>query len=143
MVYSILRIYLPTFNLKWFNILFQWKEASSCVVEISTYLMWITFSNDSDIRMKEYLFGTKAFGSELPNSIYFFVFKFCSIRIKFYVDKSQNKYLDGSPGLVVVKGDSWSEGRGFKNQHRILDRHLITLICCKTFINVCLKKTKN
>ena len=29
--------------------------------------------------------------------------------------------LGGSPGLVVMGGDSHSKGRGFKSQHRILD----------------------
>ena len=29
----------------------------------------------------------------------------------------------GNPGLVVMGGDSCSEGRGFKSQHRILDGH--------------------
>ena len=28
-----------------------------------------------------------------------------------------------SPGLVVMGGDSCSEGRGFKSQHHILDGH--------------------
>ena len=45
------------------------------------------------------------------------------------------------PGLVVMGGDSCSEGRGFKSQHRILDGHFFTFICCKN-CNVCLKKTK-
>ena len=29
----------------------------------------------------------------------------------------------GSPGLVVMGGDSWSKGRGFKSQHCMLDGH--------------------
>ena len=29
----------------------------------------------------------------------------------------------GSPGLVVMGGDSRSEGRGFKSGHRIMDGH--------------------
>ena len=32
--------------------------------------------------------------------------------------------LGGSLGLVVMGGDSSSEGRGFKSQHHILDGHL-------------------
>ena len=32
--------------------------------------------------------------------------------------------LGGSPGLVVMGGDSCSEGRGFKSRHCILDGHL-------------------
>ena len=31
--------------------------------------------------------------------------------------------LDGSPGLVVMGGDSRSEGRGFESRLRILDVH--------------------
>ena len=44
----------------------------------------------------------------------------------------KNKDLSGrEPGLVVMGGDSLSEGRGFESQHRILDGHFFTLICCK------------
>ena len=39
--------------------------------------------------------------------------------------------MGGSPGLVVMGGDSCSKGRGFESQHRILDRHFFTFICCK------------
>ena len=38
--------------------------------------------------------------------------------------------LGGSPGLVVMGGDSCSEGNGFKSQYCILDGHFITFICC-------------
>ena len=37
----------------------------------------------------------------------------------------------GSPGLVVMGGDSRSEGRGFESQCHILDGDFFTLICCK------------
>ena len=37
----------------------------------------------------------------------------------------------GSPGLVVMGGDSCSKGREFESQHRILDGHFFTFICCK------------
>ena len=47
----------------------------------------------------------------------------------------------GSHGLVVTGGDSCPEGRWFESQHRILDGHFFTYICCKN-CNVCLKKTK-
>ena len=47
----------------------------------------------------------------------------------------------GCPGLVVMWGNSCSEGRGFESQHRILDWHFVACICCKCCI-VCLKKTK-
>ena len=50
--------------------------------------------------------------------------------------------LGGSPGLVVMGGDSRSKGRGFESRRRILDGHFFTLICCKNCI-VCLKKTEN
>ena len=34
--------------------------------------------------------------------------------------------------IGVVEGrDSRSEGRGFESQHRILDGHFFTYICCK------------
>ena len=47
----------------------------------------------------------------------------------------------GSLGLVVMGGDSWSEGRGFESQHCILDGHFTQIICCKN-CNVCLKRRK-
>ena len=36
-------------------------------------------------------------------------------------------------GLVVMGGDSNSEGHGFESRHRILDGHFFTFICCKNF----------
>ena len=39
--------------------------------------------------------------------------------------------MGGSPGLVVMRGDSRLEGCGFESQHRILDGHCSTSICCK------------
>ena len=35
------------------------------------------------------------------------------------------------PGIVVMGGDSTSEGRGFESRCRILDGYFFTLICCK------------
>ena len=47
----------------------------------------------------------------------------------------------GSLGLVVMGGDSCSEGSRFKSQCRI-GWTFFTLISCKNYIVVCLKKTK-
>ena len=44
-------------------------------------------------------------------------------------------------GLVVMRWDSQSEGCEFESQHHILD-DIFTLICCKNYIDVCLKKTE-
>ena len=44
------------------------------------------------------------------------------------------------PGLVVMGGDSCSEGRWFESQHHILDGHFFIYICCKICSNVCLKR---
>ena len=35
------------------------------------------------------------------------------------------------PGLVVMGGDSCSNGRGFKSHHFKLDGYFFTFICCK------------
>ena len=52
------------------------------------------------------------------------------------------KLLKGrSPCLVVMGGDSCSEGRGFESQHYILDGNFLTFICCQT-CNACLKRRK-
>ena len=40
-------------------------------------------------------------------------------------------FLGGSPGLVVMGGDSRFKGRGFESRCHILDGHFFTLICCK------------
>ena len=45
----------------------------------------------------------------------------------------------GSPGLVVMRGDSCSDGCGFKSQLSLLDGHLFTYICFQN-CNVCLKR---
>ena len=50
--------------------------------------------------------------------------------------------LGGSPGLVVMGGDSCSESRGFESRHCILDGHVFTYICCKNCNEVCLKRPK-
>ena len=34
--------------------------------------------------------------------------------------------MGGSPGLVVMGGDSFSKGPGFESQHLILDGHFFT-----------------
>ena len=48
---------------------------------------------------------------------------------------------DGSLGLVVMGGDSCSEGCGFKSQHCILEGHFSHLFVVKIVMFV-LKKTK-
>ena len=50
--------------------------------------------------------------------------------------------MGGSPGLVVMGGDSCSEGCGFKSWHHILDGHFYTYICCKNCNDVFLKRPK-
>ena len=52
------------------------------------------------------------------------------------------KRLGGSPGLVVMGGDSHSKGCEFKPRHRILDGHNIFTMICKNCI-VCLRGTEN
>ena len=63
--------------------------------------------------------------------------------VEFFNQSSKSrKILGGSPGLVVMGGDSRSEDRGFLSQHHILDGHeIFTVICCKNCI-VCLKIPK-
>ena len=41
-------------------------------------------------------------------------------------------------GLVVMGGDSSSEGRGFASHLNILDVHFVTYICCKNCCTYCL-----
>ena len=42
---------------------------------------------------------------------------------------------------MVIGGDSCSKGGGFKSQHRILDGHFFTFICCRN-CNVLNDKSK-
>ena len=41
------------------------------------------------------------------------------------------KSSDGSPGLVVMGGESCSKGCEFKSRHHLLDGHFFTFICYK------------
>ena len=50
--------------------------------------------------------------------------------------------MGGSPGLVVMGGDSRSKGCGFESRHCILEGHFSHIFVVK-ICNVCLKKTKN
>ena len=47
----------------------------------------------------------------------------------------------GRPGLVVMGGDSRSEGCGFESRHRILDGHF-SHIFAVIFFYFCLKRPK-
>ena len=55
----------------------------------------------------------------------------------------QQQVFGGSPGLVVMGGDSCSKGPGFEAQRRILDTGwtFFTFICCKNCY-VCVKRQK-
>ena len=48
--------------------------------------------------------------------------------------------MGGSPGLVVMGGDSCSEGCGFESQHHILNGHFSHLFVVK--IVILFEKTK-
>ena len=50
-------------------------------------------------------------------------------------------FMGGSPGLVVMGGDSCSEGRGFESQHHILCGNFSHIFVVK-ICNVCLKRPK-
>ena len=47
--------------------------------------------------------------------------------------------IPAPPGLMVMRGDSCSEGCGFKSQHRKLDGHFSHVFFVKN-CNVCLKR---
>ena len=50
------------------------------------------------------------------------------IRCLFVSTKFFDDNMGESPGLVVMGGDSYSEGRGFESQHRVLDGHFSHLL---------------
>ena len=62
-------------------------------------------------------------------------------------NKGRNQWLmmafkKGSPGLVVMGGDSRSEGCGFESRHRILDGHFPHIFVVKNCNDVSLKRPK-
>ena len=48
----------------------------------------------------------------------------------------------GSPGLVVMGGGSWSKGREFESQYRMLDGHFFTYLFIVKFV-MCVWKDEN
>ena len=51
-----------------------------------------------------------------------------------YLSTSVNSYITlmgGSPGVVVMGGNSGSKGRGVESQHRILDRYFSQIFVIK------------
>ena len=49
--------------------------------------------------------------------------KYLSIERHLLIHNQQKGFVGGSPGLVVIGGDSCTERCGFESQHRILDGH--------------------
>ena len=58
-----------------------------------------------------------------------------------YFNVKSNIKLGGSPGLVVMGGDSHPKGRGFESRYRILDGHFSHLFVVK--IVMCVWKDEN
>ena len=54
----------------------------------------------------------------------------------------QSQTLGGSPGLVVMGGDSRPKGRGFESLHRILDGHFFTNLSVVKIVMFVLKRPK-
>ena len=59
-----------------------------------------------------------------------------SVRTLGYYGNQTMVCMGGSPGLVVIGGDSCSEGHGFESQHCTLEGEFFTYICCKN-CNIC------
>ena len=60
------------------------------------------------------------------------IFKLCAITSDSVKKRGLTLWLmGGSPGLVVMGGDSRSEGRGFESLHLILDGHLSHIFVVK------------
>ena len=77
-------------------------------------------------------------------SFFFFIFFFFTRKLPFPNASFTSWHKGGSPGLLVMGGDSCSKGRQFKSLRRILDgrsSHTHTPICCK-ICSVCLKRPK-
>ena len=50
------------------------------------------------------------------------------LRKFYFIFSTKNWFEGGSPGLVVMGGDSCSKGREFESRHRILDGHFFTYL---------------
>ena len=70
-------------------------------------------------------------------------FSWCAFCIWKHFGNFADAFKGGSSGLVVMWGNSRSEGRGFESKCRILEGHLFTLIFCKIVLMYVWKKTKN
>ena len=65
-----------------------------------------------------------------------FSFHFAYFQTKIQSYNKQMCKRGGSPGLVVMRGDSCTEGGRFESQHHKLDGHFFTYICCKIIMFV-------
>ena len=63
------------------------------------------------------------------------------LRMKMSQLQHNKRSWGGSPGLVVMGGDSCSKGCEFESRHSILAGHFFTFIGCKN-CNECLKGRK-
>ena len=64
------------------------------------------------------------------------------LRMKMSQLQHNKRSWGGSPGLVVMGGDSCSKGCEFESRHHILDGHFFTYIFVVKICNVCLKRRK-
>ena len=53
-------------------------------------------------------------------------------------EREREREKGGSPGLVVMRGDSCPEDHGFESQHNILDGHFSHIFA----VNICLRRRK-
>ena len=54
-----------------------------------------------------------------------------TLKMKMRKEEKQFCDWDGSPGLVVLGGDSCTDCRGFESQHHILDGHFSHIFVLK------------
>ena len=72
----------------------------------------------------------------IQNEALKFDLKYCltfakEVAAAFRMLKQKRLNAGGSPGLVVIGGDSCFKGRGFESQNHFLDGHFFTFIGCK------------
>ena len=85
-----------------------------------------------------------------PISFQYIVICFCKVFSKLQQQiptlySHNNNYVTKyccNSGLVVMGGDSSSQGRWFESQRHILDEHFFTLICCKSVLMFVWKRPK-
>ena len=129
---------------------YRWNDLAFNKTIISSHLLLLLLKLDKQIRMTSCVCGCANNNKKQINLPFFAMKKALDYELAGYHTHTSFapnftarilQSLGGSPGLVVMGGDSCSKGHWFESQRPILDGHFFTFICYKN-CNVCLKRRK-